>query len=365
MEENNCYFDRQRNTGLDICRIISMIGIVLLHVVGAGGVLASVEGQYTISYWAAEWVFICAECSVDIFAVMSGYFGINKKKKTIYRAVELVAIVLFYSVIITLGFAVFAPTELKGVKGVLKGIFPPLVGRYWYITCFVPVLIFQPFINKMLLSLTEKQHLALLFSEVFVFSCIPSAVSVDFFRLDGGYSFVWLLLLYSIGAYLGRIKDRSIVNVKKCGVFIFFVLSLALLFGNICISKIVGANLRYMVAYTSPVVLAMSLCVLLPLSDIKLTTGRKILEVLSSTAFDVYLIHSHVLVYDLILTDAFTWIKTFSWYYIPAICVICAVSVFLLCSFLGYIREQLFRILRIKDFLIKISAPIDKLLYPW
>ena len=347
-----------------------MIGIVLLHVIGVGGVQTTINNQYTINYWAAEWAFICACCSVDIFAMMSGYFGINKKKETIFRAIELIVIVLFYSVVITLCFLIFAPSRITGIVDIIKGIFPPLVGRYWYITCFIPVLIFQPFINKMLLSLTNKQHFVMVVIEILVFSCVPSVVPVDFFSFGNGYSFVWLLSLYSIGAYLGRDTGNAYAYYnyfQKYGIVLFFIISFLLLFGNVFASKILGFNPRYMEAYTSPLVLFMGLSVLLLLSNIKQNISQKIsgkvIEVLSSTAFDVYIIHGHVLIYDLVLAGAFTWIKELAWYYIPVACFVCAIAIFLLCSILGFIRIQLFRIVQIKNLIIKISTRIDRLLY--
>lgn len=359
---------KERNIGLDICRIISMIGIVLLHVIGVGGVRTVVNNQYTINYWAATWTSICAYCSVDIFAMMSGFFGINKKKDTLFRAIELIAIVLFYSIVITMCFLIFAPSKITGIGDIITGLFPPLIGRYWYITCFIPVLIFQPFINKMLLSLTKKQHFVMVVIEVLVFSCIPSAVRVDFFRFVDGFSFVWLLLLYSIGAYLGRDRGNAYYKYfQKYGIVLFFIISFLLLFGNVFASKIFGKNPNYMIAYTSPLVLFMGLSVLLTLSDIKQNISQKIsgkmIEVLSSTAFDVYIIHSHVLIYDLILTGAFTWIKGLAWFYTPVACFACAIAIFLLCSILGFIRIQLFRIVRFKDLIAKLSTRIDKLLY--
>ena len=300
--------------------------------------------------------------------MMSGYFGINKKKDTIYRAIELIAVVLFYSIVITICFLIFTPSKITGIMDIIKGIFPPLVQRYWYITCFIPVLIFQPFINKMLLSLTKKQHFVMVVTEVLVFSCIPSVVHVDFFKFGFGYSFVWLLSLYSMGAYLGRDRENEYYKYfQKYGMVSFFFISFLLLFGNVFASKILGFDPNYMLAYTSPLVLFMGLCVLLTLSNLKQNisqkTSGKVIKVLSSTAFDVYIIHGHVLVYDLVLAGAFTWIKELAWYYIPAACFACAVAIFLLCSILGFIRVQLFRIIRINDLFEKLSAKIDKLLY--
>ncbi|MGM9635448.1 MAG: acyltransferase family protein, partial [Candidatus Avispirillum sp.] len=197
---------------------------------------------------------------------------------------------------------------------------------------------------------------------------IPSLVHVDFFEFADGYSFVWLLTLYSIGAYLGRDRENAYFRyIKKFGIAVFFIISFILLFGNIFATKILGFNPNYMVDYTSPLVLLMGLSVLITLSGIKQNlSGKrsgKVIEVLSSTTFDVYIIHSHVLIYDLVLAGAFAWIKGLAWYCIPAVCIACAVAVFSLCSIIGFIRIQLFRIVRINDLIAKLSARIDKLLY--
>ena len=307
---------------------------------------------------------ICACCSVDVFAMMSGYFGINRKKVTVYRIVELISIVMFYSVIITLGFLGFAPAKLAGMKDILKGIFPSFAGRYWYITCFIPVLLFQPYLNKMLLSLTEKQHLAMILTGVLIFSCIPSFLLIDFFKFNNGYSFVWLLFLYSVGAYIERNKeDGHCKLLKKYGMVLFFIISLILLFGNILIVYFLGFNLNYMIAYTSPFVLAMGFSAMLSLSDAKINVGGKIITILSAAAFDVYIIHSHMLIFDLVLTDAFAWIRECMWYCVPVVCLGCAVGVFLMCAIVAFFRIQLFRVLHINHLIAKLSAQIDNLLY--
>ena len=98
----------KRNYGLDIARICAMCGIIILHILGQGGVLASCEFNST-NYWIAWWVEICAYCSVDLFAILSGWLGIYKKKHSIFRAIELLAVVLFCSIIITVILAAAVP----------------------------------------------------------------------------------------------------------------------------------------------------------------------------------------------------------------------------------------------------------------
>lgn len=355
---------KERNVGLDVCRILSMVGIVLLHVVNVGGVLPDGTKATSVSYWVSDWVVICAFCSVDIFAMMSGYLGINKSRSTCFRSVELIAVVLFYSVLITAAFLIFMPGKITGIKDIVKGIFPPLVGRYWYITCFIPVLILQPFVNKMLLCLSKKQHGILVALQVLIFSCLPSVIPVDFFCFAQGYSFVWLLSLYTIGAYLGRIKeDGKFKFLKKYAALIFFAVSFVLLFGNILVTHVVGKNHNYMVCYTSPLVLLMGVCVLLSLADKKWKAHGKALEKVSAVTFDVYIIHGHVLIYDTILAGAFAWIYDLAWYWIPAVCVGCAIAIFAVCTLVGLVRAALFRLVRAEKGFAKLAAKVDRVIY--
>ena len=100
---------KKRNAGLDLCRILSMLGIVILHVIGYGGAQQIVDGVCTTQYWTTEFLFICAMCSVDVFALMSGYLSINKKNPSIYRTLDLVAIVAAFCFVITIGFVILVP----------------------------------------------------------------------------------------------------------------------------------------------------------------------------------------------------------------------------------------------------------------
>ena len=143
---------------------------------------------------------------------MSGYLGINKKSPTLYRVLELAAVVVFFSAISTACFAVFCPEKVLNVKTVIKGIFPPIAGRYWYIMNFIPVMLLRPLLNKMLLAMSEKQHKALCILIFILFAALPTLVRKDFYVINNGYSFVWLLCMYVLGAYLKR--SRLMLTMK-------------------------------------------------------------------------------------------------------------------------------------------------------
>ncbi|MBS5275995.1 MAG: DUF1624 domain-containing protein, partial [Clostridiales bacterium] len=129
---------RKRNYGLDIARIAAMCGVVVLHILGRGGVLAELK-PLQASYVTSWWFEILAYGSVNVFAMLSGILGADSKKKSSYRALELLSVVLLYSVVITVLFYIFSPDLIGGKKGLIFALFPILTKTYWYITDYIPL----------------------------------------------------------------------------------------------------------------------------------------------------------------------------------------------------------------------------------
>ena len=65
----------RRNYGIDILRIVSMIFICMLHILGQGGILLKTEPQ-SVNYFSSWFLEIFAYCSVDCYALISGYVGV-------------------------------------------------------------------------------------------------------------------------------------------------------------------------------------------------------------------------------------------------------------------------------------------------
>lgn len=178
--------NNQRNVGLDLARVIAMAGIVTLHVIGQGGVLKSLNSVR--GYWIVLLCEIIAFCSVNVFGLMSGYLGIMKVRGSCYRIVELIVIVLMYSSLISIVYLAFFNYQFESMKDIVTSFIPVVAGKYWYITCYIPIALLQPYINKMLLSLSEKQHQCLCMILFILFSLIPSVTHIDFFKQSMGYS---------------------------------------------------------------------------------------------------------------------------------------------------------------------------------
>ena len=92
--------EKKRNTGLDVCRTAAMAGIIMIHIIRAGGVLPTGLQHYNSAAWVTEFTRICVLCSVNLFGILTGYFGIRKTGGTLGKASELILTVLFYSIVI-------------------------------------------------------------------------------------------------------------------------------------------------------------------------------------------------------------------------------------------------------------------------
>ena len=354
---------KQRMIGLDILRILAMIGIIILHINGSGGLLDSCKNaQSQHKYWVIWWVEVCAYTSVDIFGLLSGYLGIKRESKSSVRVIQLAFTVLFYCIIITLLFGAVFPNMIKGFKDIVKGIFPVLDGRYWYITNYIPVALLQPYINKMLISLTQKEHFKLSVIIICIFGFAQSFIKLDMFSFKVGYSFVWLLCLYIIGAYFGRFNVFEKWK-KRSYMISFLLMSLLLVMGNIIIYRVFDRNLNYFVSYISPITLAMAICMLLFFEKIEIKKGTKLLVFLSSVAFDVYILHCHIFVFDYLVTDSFNWISMFPILSIPIIIILISFCCFFVLGALGGLREKVFKIIRLDELIKILSQKIDRFIY--
>ena len=95
----NTLIKRERNYGIDALRIIAMFMVVILHVLGKGGVLISLE-KFSLGYEIAWFLEILVFCAVNCYALISGYVMYGSKPK--YSSLALLWLqVAFYTVLIT------------------------------------------------------------------------------------------------------------------------------------------------------------------------------------------------------------------------------------------------------------------------
>ena len=101
----------KRNYGIDLLRLVLMYMVVLVHILGTGGVVWTAP-PFSGQYWAAWSLDALCYCSVNSFALITGYVHYGTKYK-VSSILSLTAQAFFYSASITLLCALFEPDRIR------------------------------------------------------------------------------------------------------------------------------------------------------------------------------------------------------------------------------------------------------------
>ena len=349
----------KRNHGIDLLRMFSMLMVVILHILGQGGVLAAADG---LSWrhglcWLLEAASFCA---VDCYALISGYVGTDSKFKVSGIALLWLRVV-FWTLIITTAALVIAP-ELVGLRQYARAVFPVCTKQYWYFTSYFCVFFFMPFLDSAVERLPRRLMTFLLSALAVIFTLLPLAARADLFGAASGYTPIWLIVLYLFGAYARKYalldKLRGVKALAMYAATTIVTLAVKLAGEALGISRF---DPGFLYSYTSPTVLAAAVCLLGFFAGLRIGDGAgRVIGLIAPTAFSVYLIHTHPLIWMFLLENRFAALAELR----APLCVLavagCAIAVFAVCTGLDLLRELLFRALKLKKRLSALDARILK-----
>lgn len=348
----------QRIYGIDLLRICSMLGVVVLHILGHGNVLETTNSNlgYTI-VWLME---IIAYPAVNCFVLISGFVGFKGEKyyPKFNNILSLFFTVIFYSIIICLIFK-FACPDMIGKKDFLKACFPVLSKQYWFFSAYVLMILSSPMLN-LFVQKADSKMLCLTACITVAFTILSEFSLIDF---DSGYSFIWFFMLYLLGA---TIKKEKLFSKISTGKTLCLVLSSVLI---TCITKILFHFINVdigiidenmFVSYCSISMLVCSIGLVLLFAKIKVNNITKsVLKFFTPTVFSVYLIHDNRFVRDILIRYRFEFINDFNEVSIIFIVLFIALLIFIACSLIDHLRIFVFRVLRIESFIEKIGSFIN------
>ena len=107
---------------------------------------------------------------VSIFVLISGYFGIRRSTQ---KLIELESTVILYAVLSALVGCYFGKASILSI---IKAFIPVSTNCYWFISCYILLMIFSPHINRAIDSMSELQHRQLLLLMSAVFLVAPTVI---------------------------------------------------------------------------------------------------------------------------------------------------------------------------------------------
>ena len=352
----------KRNYGIDLLRIAAMCMVVILHIVGFGGVLTNAK-TLSANYEAALFLQIATYCAVNCYALISGYVGLNSR----FHYTNIVILwlrVVFYTLLITCTFMILIP-DIRSFVFIKIALSPVVNQQYWYFTSYFCLFFFTPLLNITIKNMTKKQCNATIIALIVLFSIIQTLYR-DIFSTADGYSALWLGILYFIGAYIK--KYDICLNTKKAFLGYFSMVFLTwfaklvadliynYLGDNYSISFTALNNANNLICYTSPTIILCSVFLLLCFKNMKFSDNiNKLIAIFSPFAFTIYLVHVHPLFWQYVLDGKLTFLVNLPTVFMVISLFLISISVFLLCSIIDYIRNVIFKTLKLKDFFLSLE----------
>ena len=331
----------QRQSNIELFRIISMLLILVVHIDGASIGLPQPMGDID-SMTSRDWWRLLVESisiiGVNCFVLISGYFGIRASWKGFLR---FTSYCLFYSVVIC---------ALAGVVVALTGKFADkwnwdlMVESFmvythtdlWFVPAYLGLYLLAPFLNKSIETLSCRQY------SIWLGAFVTFNLYAGWF-LGGrfnptGYTILHLVMIYLIGRYIARFMP----NIKKLGLYatIAWVASVGLILLNSLYGKSIVAF-----AYNSPFVIMASVSFFMMFKS--MTYSNKVINYCAASAFAVYLVHKNPLVWGQFKSFIESlWAQlTLPMFTVVAIAIV--LGVFVACVVIDQPRRYLMKLLKL------------------
>lgn len=333
-----------RSSNFELLRIIAILCIIAFHFSFEGGFSYP---DFCFNEFVVYSFHMLGELGVNLFILISGYHmikGTFKWKKLLTLILE----VQFYNWI-----CVFLSMQFNGLvldkRTFFTNFFPVTEYKYWFITAYILLYLFSPYINKLLLSLSQKEFQNLMTLCLILFCLIPSfygALKDDTETLLYYNRFIWLMIVYMIGAYIRLYPPVKLT--KKRQWFCICVLLFCFLEAAILIIErfphffekagIMEGNYFWRPNTLPMAALSISLFLLFRLIKIQ---PNKLINRLASTTLGIYLLHDGQMNYYLwqvlLKSGEYAFSRRLI-LYIP----LCALMVFLVCAAVDLLRQFLF-----------------------
>lgn len=209
-----------RNTSIELLRIISMIMIMFHHFAYHGNFEWNFN-EVTLPHLWYDFILMGGKVGVDIFVLISGYFLIENTEK-LFQPKKLLKFwgqVVFYS-IMTYLLSVMLRLNAFEIKQLIKVCLPITYPGWWFASTYFMLYLIHPFLNKLLHGLSKTEYQYLILMMVLCWSIIPTATT----QLFESNSLLWFVTLYGIAGYVNLYGGNQKLQSKHYFSLYFMVL---------------------------------------------------------------------------------------------------------------------------------------------
>ena len=352
---------KNRNQSIELLRVLAMFLIVVGHYCYHGIKSNPIHSDFYIDnlYDFIEWggqelLWIVASISVDCYVLITGYFLADRITFRWKGTLNVWLQTVFYTVVFTVVFA-FQNNSIS-IGDIVKAISPIYSKTYWFVTQYVGMMLVAPFLSLLLKTLSKRQYLILL--TVGVLMCLQFLYGPIF---AGTMSLPWFIYLYITAGYIKMYGVPAFID-KHAGK-IFWTLVFLFFFAVTCFNGIrlyYGAPFKLMSSANDGLMYFLSVCAFIAFRNMNISSNiiLCLIAQMAPYTFGVYLIHENPLLrqmglWKFLIPDSFS-------IPMPLHCFLVALSLFMLCCAIDFLRTLLFKSLKVNTMCEVITARLPK-----
>ena len=353
---------KQRQSNLELFRIICMLMIVAHHFVVNSGLIGE-EGILMSDYSSGNSIFLSlfglwGKTGINCFMMITGYFMCTSKI-TLRKFVKLMCQIFFYKWIIFLVFLCFGRESISAKSMIL------LLMPFWgfnnnFVDCFIAFWLTIPFLNILVQNMKKRQHELLVILMLAIYTLFGS---IPKFNVTFNYV-VWFGIIYLLASYI-RLYPNPIFERKQMWgwlSFLFVILAMGSILG---LRLFFGARAEMGDMFLSDCnkvfAVAIAVCSFLWFKNMNIKYS-KIINAFGAGTFGVLLIHAN--------SDAMrTWlwqdtVDVLGHYSLPLIqlatySIIVVLTIFIICNIIDQMRIHTVEKWFLRWYDDKVSAKAD------
>lgn len=348
---------KERNSSLELLRIISMFLIIAHHYVVHGDFVYTLEtNPFAVIYLQAISIFGKPACM--IFALITGYFMIEADTKNkFYRRIIPTLFRMIFCSLVVFG-VVYLFDGSYSLRDFVVSFIPFSNDEYWYVNTYVCFFFFIPFINELLLRMDRKRFRQLL-TVIFIVYFVLNTVLLN------EYSFGWLyfmLNLYAFGAYYRLYVNKNGDNRKNilislgCAALMIVSSTGIVAAGYFFEKESLLSRVTPFASYSN--ILSFGFAYYLFVYFANKNFVSKTVNLIASTVLSIYMLHDRILIRQLIW---FRWFPNAEYANNPYLhSIVKIVSIFVICMLIDFVRQLTLSRLFKKTVYKKADEVLDK-----
>lgn len=188
--------DRQRNSSIELIKVIAIIMIVLSHGMPDGDVTvfnSAIDlglAPINIQYFIIGLFHNMGQIGNDIFLVCSAWFLVDSKRTNVNKIFSMIGDCFVVSIIMLAIFSIAGyrlPTTY-----LIKQFLPVTFGNSWFLTCYLLLYAIHPLLNIIIENIGKKNLLLLNTIFIILYCCMSFIMNCSLFFYSDYIGFILL-----------------------------------------------------------------------------------------------------------------------------------------------------------------------------